>query len=381
MVPSKTSIAFSRKNTLPALPASVIVTLKNAVTGTSLNGVTVKNRPPWLTIAVDSSNQNNYLLSNSINSAIPLTSGNYSAKITCQCPQAFPSKCSYTVHYSIGNTYLPSQIHITTSSPTVNYGDTVLVTAVLLSEIGDTFPVVIREIQWNVSSGESIDSLGRYICRTTKSGNVYIIGAIGNGSDTDSVNVVYIPNGYTFTKPDKYDTLKIGDTLVIQWISRNDINDAVIEISNNNGKKWSIVNANGSIKRQSAEWGVFKWKIPDQIEGNALANTSISIKIHVYNGTDFEKCPYKIFVLKSVNCASNEKKKPQRSEKLIINSKVINVDLPKIATINIYSVKGILMRRLHYSYTNKQFNFSLPQGVYLIKAGNLLKKWNYLGEN
>lgn len=57
----------------------------------------------------------------------------------------------------------------------------------------------------------------------------------------------------------------VGDTLSVRWQARGkgleEIHSVVVQISPDSGENWAFLK-NGSVAREDAEWGEYRWKIP-----------------------------------------------------------------------------------------------------------------------
>ncbi len=366
---TKDAIRFIKNDSNQITPSSIQINCENIFPTAPFYGVTIQNCPLWLIISVDSTDRNNLIITDSINNAIPLMQGTYCARIMLESPAAFPSRTSFKVTYTVGGENAPVKIEISAPVKEIKYGDTMVVLSTVLNQNGDT--LVNYPVLWKISGAESIDSVGRYICESTALGPIYIVGSAGNFSDTDTVMVTYVKSGYTFIKPDKNDTVSIGDSLLIEWESREDIIDAVFEISPNDGKTWYVITGNGSIKRQSSDWGRLLWLIPKNLKGDSLEGKQLMIKIREYSGPEYSICSYKITVNSSNNSVREIDRrinKTQHGKFIIINSHRYAVQFYDTVFLCFFNLKGVCIKKLDAA--NIAQGFSLARGLYTLKTEN-----------
>jgi len=75
-------------------------------------------------------------------------------------------------------------------------------------------------------------------------------------SDSQKIILTDLNNG---------DTLKIGDTVNVQWVCIDNIIYVDIRLSPDKGKTWILLNGQSIAYYDTAQWQHFKWVIPERI--------------------------------------------------------------------------------------------------------------------
>jgi hypothetical protein len=102
----------------------------------------------------------------------------------------------------------------------------------------------------------------------------------------------------TFTSPAKGAALKVGDSLRVRWITKDDVNDPFTSVqvllSNDDGKTFYQL-INKSVKPGTAEWEKVAWLIADSLEYKSGSKIKVSgctacrVKVMEYSTADPEK--------------------------------------------------------------------------------------------
>jgi hypothetical protein len=91
------------------------------------------------------------------------------------------------------------------------------------------------------------------------------------------------------TAPNGGEHVSIGDTLAIRWEADSLVTSVGIQISLDSGLTWHAVTRRKSVQRTDADWGDYKWPIPDTLDGANLATGKAMISVYDYFGADRDR--------------------------------------------------------------------------------------------
>ncbi|MEO7424126.1 MAG: hypothetical protein ABI036_03000 [Fibrobacteria bacterium] len=93
----------------------------------------------------------------------------------------------------------------------------------------------------------------------------------------------------TVAYPNGGESAHVGDTLSIRWTATEMVSSVGIQISVDSGKGWIPVTRTRSVNLGEADWGDFRWIIPDSLDGRSLTTAHAQIYVYDYFGTDRDR--------------------------------------------------------------------------------------------
>jgi hypothetical protein len=101
------------------------------------------------------------------------------------------------------------------------------------------------------------------------------------------------------TAPNGGEKVGIGDTLNIRWIADSLVTSVGIQISLDSGLSWHAVTRRKSVQLTDADWGDYRWPIPDTLDGASLVSGKAMISVYDYFGADRDRSD-EVFAIGSV---------------------------------------------------------------------------------
>ena len=87
-------------------------------------------------------------------------------------------------------------------------------------------------------------------------------------NDSQQIIITSLNNG---------DTLRVGQTALIQWVCIDNIVAVDIRLSPDLGKTWILLNGSSIGYMDTASWGHYKWTVKDKIKANAPDTTTFTL--------------------------------------------------------------------------------------------------------
>ncbi len=91
------------------------------------------------------------------------------------------------------------------------------------------------------------------------------------------------------TAPNGGERVHVGDTLAIRWEADSLITSCGIQISVDSGLTWKAVTRRKAVQRSDAEWGNYRWTIPDSLDSAALISEKVMFSVYDYFGADRDR--------------------------------------------------------------------------------------------
>jgi hypothetical protein len=89
--------------------------------------------------------------------------------------------------------------------------------------------------------------------------------------------------------PNGGESAHVGDTLHIRWTATEMVSSVGIQISVDSAQSWIPVTRTRSVNLGQADWGDFRWIIPDSLDGKSLITAHAQIYVYDYFGTDRDR--------------------------------------------------------------------------------------------
>jgi len=91
----------------------------------------------------------------------------------------------------------------------------------------------------------------------------------------------------TILSPKGSDLYAVGDTMEIRWETVFELVSSVeIHVSFDAGIKWHVLSTGGSIDYGTNQWGLFRWPIPEALDGEGTLSENCFILVKRYNGNE-----------------------------------------------------------------------------------------------
>ncbi|MBD3243493.1 MAG: hypothetical protein GF331_23080 [Chitinivibrionales bacterium] len=101
-------------------------------------------------------------------------------------------------------------------------------------------------------------------------------GTDWSGYSNEATLRTWFEPSITVLSPDSCDTLTVGDTVRVRWIT-DGVTNVEIKYSVDDGEHWLNVTSSASVTTDSSAWGNYPWVVPD------LDQDSVRIMVHAYS--------------------------------------------------------------------------------------------------
>src|SRR6185436_4242618 len=139
----------------------------------------------------------------------------------------------------------------------------------------DHFPADVKEVGATVSDGNGLQ------LEATGSGSAPALAGLEIWDEGLPPVSVLSPNGG--------ESFSVGDTLVVKWEADALVTSVGIQVSVDSGAKWLPLTRTRSVAPSDADWGDFKWVIPDSLDGVPMASGKVLVSVYDYFGADRDR--------------------------------------------------------------------------------------------
>jgi hypothetical protein len=161
------------------------------------------------------------------------------------------------------------------------------------------------------------------------------------------------------------DTVAIGDTLHIGWTCNQvSVSSAIIYVSADSGKFWSIINA-VPISRSDSSWGRFNWGVPAALDQQRLDGVNLTIKVSDYNKKLFGTAH--CFVQNTTRIKAGLRQPAGRLKIMVGNNCIRIRGNFKNGTARTFRLNGTLVRSMALPGPKTLDLSKLPHAIYLVE--------------
>jgi hypothetical protein len=96
---------------------------------------------------------------------------------------------------------------------------------------------------------------------------------------------------YAITSPRGGESYAVGQQIVITWSTLPVVDNAMVEISPDEGETWHLLNQNSITPDDTAAWEHFPFVVPAQLGGQSMVSDRCLVRIRDYDNLHFVDCP------------------------------------------------------------------------------------------